>query len=629
MNLRDPLKHMIKMEGVLSYLLDHLEEKINIEDVARMNRYNPVHFARLFLEYFEYPFAKYIVMLRLRKCARAILDNRSLKDVGNTYGYATAASFSKAFRNEFGISPREFLKKSYYPPDMPERKAVNKVPIRLEYKSLPAFSIGGYGQPYPALMDESWFEQAYPCQGIEERYPQTVFNPNFFSQMPDKEPVDPDGPEFDPTRYGLWYCDEEQKLHYLFGPVLRKGERKKKSMTRVRMRAANYAVFSFDRMDSEEENLKFTRLLHQYIFGEWIPMNGKITDQKSCTFVKCSEDRVELFVPILRGMYGQETITEKDWKIAGWCRYIDEHISEDLTVRKLAGKWSYSEPNFRMIFEMYYGIDPEEYIRKKRLYLAASALHAGASAEEVISLYHFSSAEDFENQFLQEFGAHMKDFKALDVEPVDLIEYYQHYKKSVHIKFRNLLPQKAAVKLLDRKEEIVREEEKDSVERREDTKGPEEGKKEDSSGKEDRKIVSKEDIPRTAAFWFTHDFECLKGTEYEIDERERPSRIFIWKDEPVIENGEAFYDYYLGPIVRKEAGIPEGMVEITIPGGNYAVFRTANPSDKDDLTETYRMLTRVAFGGWIDECRFRVDYTRPTFVNYKRQKLFFYVPVVL
>ena len=392
-------------------------------------------------------------------------------------------------------------------------------------------------------------------------------------------------------------------------------------MTRVRIRSANYAVFSFDRMEEDQDNLKFTRLLHQYIFHEWIPMNRKITDNKSCTFIRYDKDKVALYVPIFRGMYGQETIAEVDWKVAGWCRYIDEHITENLTVSSLAEKWSYSEPNFRMIFDMYYGIRPEEYIRKKRLYLAASSLHAGMSAEEVVVKYHFANAGDFESQFLKEFGAHMKDFKSLDVEPVDLIEYYQHYKKSVHIKFRNLLPQKAAVKLLDRREEIVREA---------DT-----GKK--ASGKEaERKnstvqgrIVSKEDIPRTAAFWFTHDFDCLKGTEYEIDDRERPSRIFVWKDEPVIEDGEAFYDYYLGPVVRKEAGVPKGMEEITIPGGNYAVFRTGNPTDKDDLTETYRMLTRVAFGGWIDECRFRVDYTRPTFVNYKRQKLFFYVPIIL
>ena len=626
MNLRDPLKHMIKMEGVLSYLLDHLEDKINIEDVARMSHYNPVHFARLFLEYFECPFARYLVMLKLRKCARDILEQRSLKDVGNTYGYATAASFSKAFRNEFGISPREFLKKSYYPPDMPERKFLNKVPIKLDYRSVEAFSVGGYQVPVSDMMDETWLEQAYP-----------YYDPDRGKALMDmpasdmKEGYEQDKEEIlqPAAGYGLWYYGEDQAVHYLFGPVLPKGARRKKIMTRVRIRAANYAVFSFDRMEEDEDNLKFTRLLHQYIFHEWIPVNGKVTDRKSCTFVRYGKDKVDLYVPILRGMYGQETITEVDWKIAGWCRYIDAHITEDLTVSGLAEKWSYSEPNFRMIFDMYYGIRPEEYIRKKRLYLAASSLHAGSSAEEVVSKYHFESAEDFESQFLKEFGAHMKDFRSLDVEPVDLMEYYQHYKKSVHIKFRSLLPQKAAVKLLDREEEIVREE----VDK---TAGDEESgnDKKDlaSSGKKGasaKVLAVRDDVPRTAAYWFTHDFACLKGTEYEIDERERPSRIFIWKDEPEILDGEAFYDYYLGPIVRKEAGVPKGMKEITIPGGNYAVFRTGNPSDKADLTETYRMLTRVAFGGWIDECRFRVDYTRPTFVNYKRQKLFFYVPIIL
>ena len=610
MNLRDPLKHMTKMEGVLSYLLDHLEEKINIEDVARMNQYNPVHFARLFLEYFEYPFAKYIIMLRLRKCARAILENRSLKDVGNTYGYSTAASFSKAFRNEFGISPREFLKKGYYPPDMPERKKLNKIPFKLDYASFPGFSVGGYDFDYTCLPDEDWYEQAYPVLPAKDA------GGDGDDHRPERTGSETEEDrKADSPMYGLWYWDENELLHYLYGPALRKGERKKKKMKRVRLRDADYAVFSFVPLSSEEENLKFTRLLHQYIFKEWLVVNQKAVDRKSCVFIKWKENRIELHVPMRQGMFGQETIIEHDWKIAGWCRYIDDHITQDLTIHGLAENWNYSEANFRMIFAMYYGINPEEYIRKKRLYLAASDLHSGAAVDDVITRYHFSSGEDFDQQFLQEFGSSMKDFKALNVEPVDLIEYYQHYKKSVHIKFRELLPQKAAVKLLNRETDIV--------------KAPRDQEKELSDSVSALKIVSKEDIPETAAFWFTHDFDCLKGTEYEIDERERPSRIFIWKDEPVIVDGEAFYDYYLGPIVRKEAGVPTGMKEITIPGGNYAVFRTGNPTDKNDLAETYRMLTRVAFGGWINECRFRVDYSRPTFINYKRQKLFFYVPIIL
>jgi len=175
---------------------------------------------------------------------------------------------------------------------------------------------------------------------------------------------------------------------------------------------------------------------------------------------------------------------------------------------------------------------------------------------------------------------------------LDLMEYYKSHKKEVHIKFRTIRPIRAAVKLLDR-------------------------------------AIRNEHIPATTAWWFTHDFDCLKGTAYEIDERERPSRIFIWKDEPTIIDGEEVYDYYLGPVIKKHAGVPEGMEEIVIEGGTYAVFRTIKPSDKDDLAETYRMLTRIAFGGWIHEMRYRIDYSRATFINYKRQKLFFYVPIIL
>lgn len=580
MNVRDPFKHMNKMESVLDYLLSHLDEKINIDMVSKMYHYNPVHFARLFLEYFEFPFTRFIVMLRMRKCAKKILETRTLKNVGAAYGYATAASFSKAFRNEFGISPREFLKKSYIPPDMPERKLLNGTPIRLEYKTIPAFSIGGFTYPLKDFgVDEMLTAKVWPSEAPPEA-------------------LNEGGDVF----YGLWHYDENMNPYYLFGPELTKGQRRKKIMTRIRVREADYAVFSFERKETEEDNRGFTRMLGQYISREWIPMNEKVQDSRGYMFARFDPERISLYVPILHGMYGKDIITEVNWQVAEWCRYIDEHLHEDLNVHDLALRWRYSEMNFRMIFSMYYGMDPDEYIQKKRLYLAASAIHKGMSIADVLAEYNFTSREEFEKQFMEEFEVMPEDHKEFKMEALDLIEYYQQYKKSVHIKFRDILPLKAAVKQLDRDEEIVWDQEE---------------------------LVRKEDIPRTAAYWFTHDFDCLKGSDYEMDERERPSRIFIWKNEPVIINGEAVYDYYLGPVVKKDAGIPEGMEELTIDGGTYAVFRTENLSDKDDLPETYRMLTRVAFGGWINECRYRVDYSRPTFINYKRQKLFFYVPIVL
>ena len=63
---------------------------------------------------------------------------------------------------------------------------------------------------------------------------------------------------------------------------------------------------------------------------------------------------------------------------------------------------SFCAPDF---IEMHTPERQQEYIRKKRLYLAASDLHSGAAVDDVITRYHFSSGEDFDQQFLQEFGS--------------------------------------------------------------------------------------------------------------------------------------------------------------------------------------------------------------------------------
>ena len=66
----------------------------------------------------------------------------------------------------------------------------------------------------------------------------------------------------------------------------------------------------------------------------------------------------------------------------------------------------------------------------------------------------------------------------------------------------------------------------------------------------------------------------------------------------------------------------------TVPGGYYAVFSTVDNLESYSLHDAFRLLTRCAFGGWIKDNRWRVDFSRRTFVAWHDRRLLFVVPTV-
>ena len=87
------------------------------------------------------------------------------------------------------------------------------------------------------------------------------------------------------------------------------------------------------------------------------------------------------------------------------------------------------------------------------------------------------------------------------------------------------------------------------------------------------------------------------------------------------------YDYILGPVVAEFGNLPDNVRNFTVEGGKYAVFETLEESDEANLADTYRMLTRLVFYGWIKENRVRVNLNKLTYVRYYDRKLHFYVPL--
>jgi len=92
------------------YIALHLDEPLTLEKLSALACCSPYHFHRQFLAFSGLPLYRYIQWLRLRRASWRLAFNPQDKviDIALDAGFQSPESFSRAFRNAFGKSPRQF-----------------------------------------------------------------------------------------------------------------------------------------------------------------------------------------------------------------------------------------------------------------------------------------------------------------------------------------------------------------------------------------------------------------------------------------------------------------------------------------------------------------------------------------
>lgn len=96
-----------------NYIEAHLDEPITLHLLAENAGYSPWHCAKIFKELTGKSPFEYIRMLRLSKAAMELRD-KDLKvvDVAMDFSFDSHEGFTRAFRKQFGISPKEYKKET-------------------------------------------------------------------------------------------------------------------------------------------------------------------------------------------------------------------------------------------------------------------------------------------------------------------------------------------------------------------------------------------------------------------------------------------------------------------------------------------------------------------------------------
>ena len=100
-----PLRYVVAM---VRHILEHLNEPLRAEDVAKVVGLHPNYALNLFTEVMRVPLHKFVVRMRLIR-ARALLfeGSLSIENVAFESGFTALSQFYVQFRNAYGLTPRQ------------------------------------------------------------------------------------------------------------------------------------------------------------------------------------------------------------------------------------------------------------------------------------------------------------------------------------------------------------------------------------------------------------------------------------------------------------------------------------------------------------------------------------------
>ncbi|GAB6042794.1 AraC family transcriptional regulator [Endothiovibrio diazotrophicus] len=106
-----------RFERVLDHIERHLGEALTVEQLAAVAGFSKFHFHRQFSAYVGTNVARYVQGLRLqRACYRLVFEEARIIDIALDAGFENPESFSRAFKQQYGLTPSRFRKEPAWTP---------------------------------------------------------------------------------------------------------------------------------------------------------------------------------------------------------------------------------------------------------------------------------------------------------------------------------------------------------------------------------------------------------------------------------------------------------------------------------------------------------------------------------
>lgn len=102
-------EYIEKFIEICNYISTHCSDELNLEAVASMSGFSKFYFSRLFKQFTNVSFYKYVNQKRIEKAAKMLTEpNISITNVALSCGFESLSSFIRMFKIVKGCTPTEF-----------------------------------------------------------------------------------------------------------------------------------------------------------------------------------------------------------------------------------------------------------------------------------------------------------------------------------------------------------------------------------------------------------------------------------------------------------------------------------------------------------------------------------------
>lgn len=95
-------------QQLTEYIEEHMDEDLSLETLATKFYVSKYHIAHVFKDNIGMSIHQYITKKRLNLCRDAISGKMSITDAYQMFGFGDYSSFYRAFKKEYGISPKDY-----------------------------------------------------------------------------------------------------------------------------------------------------------------------------------------------------------------------------------------------------------------------------------------------------------------------------------------------------------------------------------------------------------------------------------------------------------------------------------------------------------------------------------------
>ena len=97
------------IKEAFSFIEQNFQNDITVENIAASCGLNRSYFGKIFREAMGKSPQEFLIAYRMTKATELLkLTQLSVSDIGNAVGYPNQLHFSRAFKNVYGISPRQW-----------------------------------------------------------------------------------------------------------------------------------------------------------------------------------------------------------------------------------------------------------------------------------------------------------------------------------------------------------------------------------------------------------------------------------------------------------------------------------------------------------------------------------------